>query len=65
MTEYGYLENNTLFDQLINSGEKKYLTIAFDITRKEAGSFVNYASVEDEDLQILVVAENEEGDTND
>lgn len=63
MNDNGYLENNTLFDQLINSGEKKYLTIAFDITRKEAGSFINYASVDDEDLQILVVAgQNEEGE---
>ncbi len=63
MNDNGYLENNTLFDQLINSGEKKYLTIAFDISRKEAGSFINYASVDDEDLQILVVAgQNEEGD---
>ena len=61
----GYLENNTLSDQLINSGEKKYLTIAFDITKKEAGSFINYASVDDEDLQILVVAgQNEEGEQN-
>lgn len=64
MTEYGYLENNTLFDQLVSSGEKKYLTIAFDVVRKEAGSFVNYASVDDDDLQILVVAGNEEGDVN-
>lgn len=66
MTEYGYLENNTLFDQLVAGGEKKYLTIAFDIVRKEAGSFVNYAAVDDEDLQILVVAgsEGEQGDSN-
>lgn len=66
MTEYGYLENNTLFDQLVAGGEKKYLTVAFDIVRKEAGSFVNYAAVDDEDLQILVVAgnEGEEGDSN-
>lgn len=66
MTEYGYLENNTLFDQLVAGGEKKYLTVAFDIVRKEAGSFVNYAAVDDEDLQILVVAGNEdkEGDSN-
>lgn len=63
MNDNGYLENNTLFDELINSGEKKYLTIAFDITKKEAGSFINYASVDDEDLQILVVAgQNEEGE---
>ena len=66
MTEQGYLENNTLSDQLIAGGEKKYLTIAFDISRKEAGSFVNYAAVDDDDLQILVVAgtSEEEGDVN-
>ncbi len=66
MTDYGYLENDTLFDELVASGEKKYLTIAFDIIRKEAGSFVNYAEVEDEDLQILVVGGSklEEGDGN-
>lgn len=65
MTEQGYLENNTLSDQLIAGGEKKYLTIAFDISRKEAGSFVNYAAVDDDDLQILVVAgTREEGDVN-
>ena len=68
LNEDGYVENSTLFDQLVKGGEKKYLTIAFDITRKEAGSFVNYAAVDDEDLQILVVAKNssntEEGDNN-
>lgn len=66
MTDYGYLENDTLFDELVQAGEKKYLTIAFDITRKEAGSFVNYAEVEDDDLQILVVGGSrlEEGDGN-
>ena len=35
----------------IYENDKKYLTIAFDITRKEAGSFMNMASVDD--LQIL------------
>ena len=60
----GYLENNTLFDELIKSGEKKYLTVAFDITRKEAGSFVNYAAVDDEDLHILAVGESEGGNNN-
>jgi hypothetical protein len=66
MTDYGYLENDTLFDELVQAGEKKYLTIAFDIVRKEAGSFVNYAEVEDEDLQILIVGGSrlEEGDGN-
>ncbi len=56
LNENGYLENNTLFDQIVEAGEKKYLTIAFDVSRKEAGSFINYAEVLDEDLQILVVA---------
>ena len=57
--EEGYLENNSLADVLISGGEKKYLTIAFDITRKEAGSFVNWAYVDDEDLQILEVYKEE------
>ena len=66
MTDYGYLENDSLFDELVQAGEKKYLTVAFDIVRKEAGSFVNYAEVEDDDLQILVVGGSkvEEGDNN-
>ena len=62
------MENNTLFDQLVNSGEKKYLTIAFDVTRKEAGSFINYASVDDEDLHMLILENNDTqegaGDSN-
>ena len=57
----GYVENKSLSDTLINGGEKKYLTIAFDITRKEAGSFINYASVDDDDLQILVIANQNDG----
>lgn len=66
MTDYGYLENDSLFNELVQAGEKKYLTVAFDIVRKEAGSFVNYAEVEDDDLQILVVggSKSEEGDNN-
>ena len=68
LNEEGYLENNTLFDQLVNSGEKKYLTIAFDVTRKEAGSFINYASVDDEDLHMLILENNDTqegaGDSN-
>ena len=47
----GTLTNSTLANEIIREGEKKYLTIAFDITRKEAGSFVNFASVDE--LQIL------------
>lgn len=62
LNEDGYLENSTLSEELVNAGEKKYLNIAFDITKKEAGSFVNYAVVEDDDLQILTIANtNEEG----
>ena len=68
LNEEGYLENNTLFDQLVNSGEKKYLTIAFDVTRKEAGSFINYALVDDEDLHMLILENNDTqegaGDSN-
>lgn len=51
----GYLENTTLQEELIYEGEKKYLNLILDITSKEAGEFVNYASVEDEDLQILSI----------
>ena len=49
--------NKTLADTLIYENDKKYLTIAFDITRKEAGSFINMASVDD--LQILGGGESE------
>lgn len=52
-----YVENNSLADTLVYGGEKRYLTIAYDIDRKEAGSFINYASVDDDDLQILLVSE--------
>lgn len=55
--EDGTLTNTTLSDQLINAGEKKYLTVAFDITRKEAGSFVNYAYIDE--LKILGGEEDE------
>lgn len=47
----GTLSNTTLSDQIIEENEKKYLTVAFDITRKEAGSFVNFVSVDE--LQVL------------
>ena len=60
LSDEGYVSNSTLFDELVYSGDKKYLTIAFDVTRKEAGSFINYASVEDEDLHILTVADLDE-----
>lgn len=64
LNDNGYLENNTLATTLIQGGEKKYLSLALDIFRKEAGSFINNVAVEDEDLQILTVAGSEEGDTN-
>lgn len=62
LNEDGYLENNTLSDELIYGGQKKYLTIAFDVTRKEAGSFINYAEVNDDDLFILSSETGEDGD---
>ena len=49
----GYLINKSLVNDLIYGKEKRHLTLALDIVRKEAGSFINYASVEDSDLQIL------------
>ena len=52
----GYIENKTLFEDLVESGQKKYLTLALDISRKEAGSFINSVSVEEEDLQMLVIS---------
>ena len=55
LTDDGYVENNTLFDDLLFEGDKRHLTLAFDIDRKEAGSFINYARVEDDDLQMLVI----------
>ena len=64
LNDNGYVENNTLSDQLLYGGDKKYLTIAFDVTRKEAGSFINYAEVNDDDLQILVLSNGSEGDNN-
>lgn len=59
VNDNGYAENRTLASELIRGGEKKYLTIAYDISRKEAGSFINYAAVDDDDLQILTVAGDE------
>lgn len=51
LNESGVLENETLSETLLNEKDKKYLTVAFDITSKEAGSFVNVASIDG--LQIL------------
>ena len=53
LVEDGYLVNRSLANDLIYGGEKRNITLSLDIIRKEAGSFINYASVEDEDLQIL------------
>ena len=53
LIEDGYLINKSLENDLIYGGEKRHLTLALDIRRREAGSFINYASVEDADLQIL------------
>ncbi len=58
LSEDGLLTNRTLANELINEGQKKYLTVAFDITKKEAGSFVNFASVDE--LQILGGISDEE-----
>ncbi len=55
--EDGNLYNRTLENDLIRENEKRYLTIAFDITRKEAGSFINYASADD--IKILGGEEDE------
>lgn len=57
MSEDGILYNRTLENELIKENEKKYLTIAFDITRKEAGSFINYASADE--VKILGGEEDE------
>lgn len=57
MSEDGILYNRTLENELIKENEKKYLTVAFDITRKEAGSFINYASVDE--VKILGGEEDE------
>lgn len=53
----GFLVNRTLSDEIIYGGDKKYLTIAFYITSKEAGEFVNSASIYD--LQPLVLGTDE------
>ena len=51
LNEDGSLTNFSLQDELIEENEKKYLTVSFDVVRKEAGSFINFASVEE--LSIL------------
>lgn len=58
LQEDGTLINTTLSNVLIEENQKKYLTVAFDITRKEAGSFINYVSIDD--LQILGGTEDEQ-----
>lgn len=52
----GYIENKSLSEDLMESGQKKYLTLALDISRKEAGSFINNATVDEEDLQMLIIS---------
>lgn len=47
LNDDGSLTNDSLSNDPISENEKRYLTVAFDITRKEAGSFVNYASVDE------------------
>lgn len=55
----GYLENRTLENDLIEAGDKRYLTVAFDIARKEAGSFINYAQIGD--LRTFEIGSSLEG----
>ena len=52
VSESGYLENTSLSGKALNSGEKKYITLSLDLTRKEAGTFINYVMVDDSDLEI-------------
>lgn len=52
LSDSGYLENVSLSALPILSGETKYLTLSLDLTRKEAGSFINNAIIEDTDLMI-------------
>ena len=58
LNEDGTLTNSTLSNEIIAENEKKYLTVAFDITRKEAGSFVNFVAVDE--LEILGGTTDEE-----
>ena len=57
LNEDGTLENTSLSGTIIQEGEKKYLTLSLDISRKEAGTFVNYVSISDEDLGIVSLSE--------
>lgn len=52
LNDYGYLENRSLANSVLNAGEKKYINLSLDLIRKEAGSFVNYAIIEESDLEI-------------
>ena len=58
LNEDGTLTNISLANDLLEEGQKVYLNIAFDIVRKEAGSFINTASVDD--LEILGGTTDEE-----
>ena len=57
LNDDGTLENTSLSGTIIHEGEKKYLTLSLDISRKEAGTFVNYVSISDEDLGIVSLSE--------
>lgn len=57
LNDDGTLENTSLSGTIIQEGEKKYLTLSLDISRKEAGTFVNYVSISDEDLGIVSLSE--------
>lgn len=58
LNEDGTLINSSLSNEIIVENEKKYLTVAFDINRKEAGSFVNFVAVDE--LEILGGTTDEE-----
>ena len=47
-------------DVSCTKGVSDSLLQGIDITRKEAGSFINYAAVEDEDLHILAIQQEGE-----
>lgn len=52
LSNTGYLENKSLSNYVLNAGEKKYINLSLDLVRKEAGSFINYAIIEESDLEI-------------
>ena len=66
LNDNGTLVYDGLKGTLIKGSEKKYVTLALDITSKEAGSFVNYASVTNDDIKIFSRNNDllESGDTN-